>query len=140
MLKDVKFRQALNWAIDKDKLVEIGLSGYGRPGTTVMPPDEWPADFDAHYEPTAEEKFGFDIAKANQLLDEAGYTDSDGNGIREYKGKDIELRLWARTESDEPARRKASSSPAGSTSAASRSTTTSSTTARCPTSSTTTIR
>jgi peptide/nickel transport system substrate-binding protein len=100
ILKDVKFRQALNWAIDRDKLVEIGLSGKGRPGTTWMPPDEWPADFDAHYEPTAEEKFGFDIAKANQLLDEAGYTDGDGNGIREYKGKDIELRLWSRTESD----------------------------------------
>ena len=100
MLKDVDFRQALNWAIDRDKLVEIGLTGYGRPGTTWMPPDEWPADFDAHYEPTAEEKFGFDIAKANQLLDEAGYTDSDGNGIREYKGKDIELRLASRNESD----------------------------------------
>ena len=33
------------------------------------------------------------------MLDEAGYTDSDGNGIREYKGKDIKLRLWSRSES-----------------------------------------
>jgi peptide/nickel transport system substrate-binding protein len=100
VLKDVKFRQALNWAIDRNKLVEIGLAGYGRPGTTWMPPDEWPADFDAHYQPTPEELYGFDLAKANQLLDEAGYTDSNGNGIRENKGKDISLRLYARSESD----------------------------------------
>ena len=99
VLKDVKFRQALNWAVDKEQLVAIGWGGYARPATTIMPPDEWPADFDAHYEPTAEEAFSFDIAKANQLLDEAGYTDSDGNGIREYKGKDIKLRLASRSES-----------------------------------------
>jgi len=99
VLRETDFRQALNWALDKEKLVEVGLSGYGRPGTTMMPPDEWPADFDAHYEPTPEETYGFDIAKANQLLDAGGYKDSDGNGIREYKGKDIELRLWARSES-----------------------------------------
>jgi peptide/nickel transport system substrate-binding protein len=101
VLKDVKFRQALNWAVDKQKLCDIAWNGYAEPATTIMPPDEWPAGFDAHYEPTAEEKFGFDIAKANQLLDEAGYKDTDGNGIREYKGKDIKLRLESRAESTE---------------------------------------
>ena len=71
----------------------------GRPGTTAIPPDEFPADWDAHYEPTAEEMYSFDLEKAGQLLDEAGYTDNDGDGLREYKGKPIELRLWARSES-----------------------------------------
>jgi len=98
-LKDIDFRRALNWAVDKQRLVDVGLAGYGRPGTTICPPDEWPPGRDPHYEPTAEEAYGFDIAKANQLLDEAGYTDSDGDGIREYKGKDIKLRLWSRSES-----------------------------------------
>ena len=101
VLRDVKFRQALNWAVDKEKLVAIGWNGHARPATTIMPPGEWPDDFDAHYEPTAEEAYGFDVAKANQLLDEAGYTDADGDGIREYKGKDIKLRLMARTQSAE---------------------------------------
>ena len=100
VLKDVKFRQALNWAVDKNQLVSIGLSGYGRPGISLMPPDEWPADRDPSFQPSAEEAYGFDIAKANQLLDEAGYKDSDGNGIREYKGKDIKLRLWGWSQSD----------------------------------------
>ena len=101
VLRDVKFRQALNWAVDKERLVAIGWNGFARPATSIMPPGEWPAGFDAHYEPTAGEAYGFDIAKANQLLDEAGYTDSNGDGIREYKGKNIKLRLMSRTQSAE---------------------------------------
>ncbi|HOT23512.1 MAG TPA: ABC transporter substrate-binding protein [Thermoleophilia bacterium] len=99
VLRDVKFRQALNWAVDKQKCVDIAWSGLAVPGTTVIPPDEFPADWDAHYEPTADETYGFDLDKARQLLDEAGYTDSDGDGVRESKGKPIKLRLWARSES-----------------------------------------
>jgi peptide/nickel transport system substrate-binding protein len=99
VLKDVKFRQALNWAVDREKLVQVGLSGYGRPGSTVCPPDEYPTSWNAHYEPSPEQKYGFDIEKAKQLLDAAGYVDSDGNGMREDKnGKPITLRLWARNE------------------------------------------
>ena len=101
VLKDVEFRQALSWAVDKERLVAIGWSGYATPATTIMPPGQWPADFDAHYEPTAEETYGFDIAKANQLLDEAGYTDSNGDGVREFEGKNIKLRLQSRTQSVE---------------------------------------
>ena len=69
------------------------------PGTTMIPPDQYPADWDAHWEPPADVAYGFDLEKAEQLLDEAGYTDNDGDGIREYKGKPIKLRLWARSES-----------------------------------------
>ena len=120
VLKDVKFRQALNWAVDKNQLVSIGLSGYGRPGVSLMPPDDWPDDRDPSFQPSPEEAYGFDIAKANQLLEEAGYTDSDGNGVREYKGKDIKLRSGD-GRGPTPPRRRQSSSQAGSSSAASRS-------------------
>ena len=99
ILRDVKFRQALNWAVDRDKINEISWSGRGRPGTTVIPPDEFPKDWDAHYQPTPEEMYGFDLDKAGQLLDEAGYTDTNGDGTREWKGKPITLRLWSRSES-----------------------------------------
>ena len=38
----------------------------------------------------------FDLAKAGSMLDEAGYKDADGDGLREDKaGKPIKLRLWA---------------------------------------------
>jgi peptide/nickel transport system substrate-binding protein len=99
VLRDVRFRQALEWAIDKQQLVKIGLSGFGQPGSTMMPPGEWPPNLDAHYQPTSQEAFGFDIAKANQLLDAAGYKDTNGDDIRDYKGKPIVLRLWGRSES-----------------------------------------
>ena len=99
VLRDVKFRQALSWAVDRQKCVALGYGGYAQPGTTIITPGQWPADFDAHYEPTPQEAFGFDLDKARQLLDEAGYRDADGDGVREYKGKPIRLRLNARTDS-----------------------------------------
>jgi peptide/nickel transport system substrate-binding protein len=97
-LKDVKFRQALNYAIDKQKMVDIVMMGYTQAGTTIIPPDYY-HDPDWHWEPTADVKYTFDPEKAKQLLDDAGYKDTDGDGIREYKGKPINLRLVARDES-----------------------------------------
>jgi peptide/nickel transport system substrate-binding protein len=99
VLRDVKFRQALNWAIDKQKCVDVAWDGRAVPGTTMLPPGQFPPDWDAHWEPPAEQAYGFDLDRANQLLDEAGYADEDGDGIREYEGEPIKLRLWARTES-----------------------------------------
>ncbi len=49
---------------------------------------------------TEEETYEFDLEKANQILEDAGYTDSDGNGIREYEGEDIVLRYALRSESE----------------------------------------
>ena len=95
-LTDPKFRAAIAHAIDKETLVERVLSGLGTPGTT-MSPSANPAWIP---ELTADEGYEFDLAKANQILDDAGYTDSDGNGIREYKGEDIVLRYAIRTESE----------------------------------------
>ena len=99
VLRDVRFRRALSWGIDRAKCAALGWGGYARPGTTVLPPDEWPADFNAHWQPSPAQTIGFDLAKARRLLDEAGYRDTDGDGIREYGGAPIVLRLWARSDS-----------------------------------------
>src|SRR5450756_1653226 len=58
---------------------------------------------DSHWTPPAGDPstYTFDLEKAKAALDAAGYTDTNGNGIREYKGKDIKLRLYARSESPE---------------------------------------
>ena len=50
------------------------------------------------WSPAPEETFGFDLDKAGQMLDAAGYKDADGDGVREHDGKPIELRLWARSD------------------------------------------
>jgi len=99
-LLDPKFRQALNYAVDLQKAADIVWLGYATPGTTIIPPDYY-SDPDWHWEPPADVKYTYDPATANQLLDEAGYPDADGDGTRDYKGKPIELGLIARSESPE---------------------------------------
>jgi len=98
VLKDWKFRQALNWAVDKDKIAAVPYGGHALPATTVVTAGYY-TDPDWHWEPPSDMLYGFDLAVAGQKLDEAGYKDADGDGVRDYEGKPIELRLWARSES-----------------------------------------
>jgi peptide/nickel transport system substrate-binding protein len=100
VLRDWKFRNALNWAVDLQKVVDLVWLGYSPPGTTIIPPDYY-SDPDWHWEPPEGVKYTFDPETAKQKLDEAGYPDSDGDGVREYEGKPIELSLIARSESAE---------------------------------------
>ncbi|HUG65470.1 MAG TPA: ABC transporter substrate-binding protein [Gaiellaceae bacterium] len=95
-LTDLAFRQAIAHAIDKETLVERVLNGIATPGTTMSPSPNpsWIPEL------TEEETYEFDLEKANQILDDAGYTDSNGNGIREYEGEDIVLRYAIRSESE----------------------------------------
>ena len=99
VLQDPAFRTALQWAVDKEKIVSIGYNGNATAADTILTKDFYPPDADFHLTP--EDPYTFDLEKAKAALDDAGYTDADGNGIREYQGKDITLRLYARTESPE---------------------------------------
>jgi peptide/nickel transport system substrate-binding protein len=95
VLKDVRFRTALDTAIDRDKLVAIAYGGEAVPGTTILPPENW-RDPDYHWQPPAGVLRTFSLEEAGRLLDEAGYEDTDGDGVREDKdGKPIKLRMWA---------------------------------------------
>ena len=100
VLQDVKFRQALSWAVDKAKIVATCMGGYADVGQSILVPST-----DDAWTPTTTEAFGYDLEKAKQLLDAAGYKDTDGDGIREDKqGKPVKLRLWTREESPEQQR------------------------------------
>ena len=102
-LTDPAFRRALQWAVDKDKIVSVAYQGHARAATTIIQPDFYAKETDYHWQPPEGDPntYTFDLERAKQELENAGYTDSDGNGIREYEGKDIKLRLYARTESAE---------------------------------------
>ncbi|MEP7203416.1 MAG: ABC transporter substrate-binding protein [Ilumatobacteraceae bacterium] len=95
-LKDKKVRQAINHAIDRDLLVEKTLVGHGKPGTAI-PPSADPA-WDLKI---ADDKlFKYDPDKANALLDEAGWIDTNGNGTRDKDGQELQLRYFDRSEGD----------------------------------------
>jgi len=99
VLRDWKFRNALNWAIDKQKLVALAYNGYATPGSTIFEPNFYDPSLDWHWTPPASEAYTFDLQKAGQMLTAAGYPLV--NGVRLNKqGKPIVLRLWGRTDSD----------------------------------------
>ena len=59
VLRDLKFRQAISWAVDKQKIVDTALSGYGAVGQSIIGPFT-----DGAWTPSPEETFGYDMAKA----------------------------------------------------------------------------
>jgi len=101
VLTDPKFRQALQWAVDKEKITSIGYKGFARPGSTIVMDQYYSPEADYHWTPPAGVAYTFDLEKAKAALDAAGYTDTNGDGIRDYKGKPITLRLYSRAESAE---------------------------------------
>ena len=97
-LQDVDVRHAIHHAIDKQVLFDRVINGYGVQGTTlsVSPDPAWkPAIPEA-------EQYTYDPAKAQQLLDDAGYVDTNGDGVREMPGGGQELvfRYAERSESE----------------------------------------
>jgi len=98
VLRDPRFRQALNWAVDQNKLVQVAYNGHALPGTSVIPAGYYDPALDWHWEPPASMKYTFDPGKAQAALDAAGYRDTNADGIRDYKGEPIVLRLFVRSE------------------------------------------
>jgi peptide/nickel transport system substrate-binding protein len=94
-LKDVRVRQAINYAINRPLLVSRVLDGYGQPGSSIIPPI-YAAQ---HYTPTTD-AMNYDPAKANQILDAAGYKkDSHGIRVNPKTHQEVSLRLYARSDS-----------------------------------------
>jgi peptide/nickel transport system substrate-binding protein len=99
-LTDVTVRRAIRMAIDSDTLTEKVLQGYGVPGDSIIPPVSVEG---ARWAPTGDEVIPFDIEGAKQLLEDAGYTDTDGDGVREMPpgsldpGRPLEFRYYVRS-------------------------------------------
>lgn len=74
-LADLKVRQAIAHAIDKDFVVKTIFLGFARPATGLVPA------FDKVFYAADTQQYPFDITKAEKLLDEAGYK-RGGDGIR----------------------------------------------------------
>jgi peptide/nickel transport system substrate-binding protein len=101
VLRDPAFRVALDYAVDRERIVQLVYNGRAKPGYTMINADTW-RDPDFHWEPPEGVKRPYDPAKARELLDAAGYKDTDGDGFRETKdGKPLSLRLLVTNDSPE---------------------------------------
>src|SRR5450759_3575289 len=65
-----------------------------------MPPGSW-ENPDYHWAPADGVRRDYDPEKAKQILDAAGYKDTNADGIREFKGKPITISLLGSTKSPE---------------------------------------
>ena len=73
ILKDVRARQAIAYAIDRQPLIHYLMRDSARPAASVLPPESWAYDANVRQYP-------HDPAHARQLLDSAGYPPT--NGVR----------------------------------------------------------
>jgi peptide/nickel transport system substrate-binding protein len=83
--KDLRVRKAITLGINRDAFVESLLEG-----KTTVPATQWP---NSSWENASLKADGYDPDGAMALLEEAGYTDKDGDGIREGEcgGEEVKL-------------------------------------------------
>lgn len=77
--QDLRVRQAINYAVDKDEIIRGVMLGLGRAATGPFLPESW-----AYNREVRETKY--DPQKAKALLKEAGWQDLDADGILEKAG------------------------------------------------------
>jgi peptide/nickel transport system substrate-binding protein len=82
-LSDRTVRQALALAIDRDTIAQqlYGVAGKATPNFLVAPAE--------YVSPNT--KYEYNPEKAKQLLDQAGWKDSNGNGIRDKNGIEMQM-------------------------------------------------
>ena len=71
-LNDVRVRQAISYAVDRESLIRDLLLGQGKLAHSILPEESWAY--------TPGQKYSFDPSLAKKLLDEAGLKDPDGDG------------------------------------------------------------
>ena len=76
-LADARVRRALTMGTNRAEIVQAILQGYGEVANSSVPPFHWA------YDPSVAVASEYDPAGAAALLEEAGWVDRDGDGVRE---------------------------------------------------------
>ena len=84
-LDNVKVRQAIAYAIDRESLIKNLLLGLGKIAHSIIPEESWA------YSPG--QSYSYNPAMAKRLLDEAGFPDPDGDGPKMRFNKPIVYKL-----------------------------------------------
>jgi len=83
---DVRVRQAINYAINKQEIIDGVLLGLGEPVASPYKPG-------TRWSNPALKPYPYDPAKAKALLKAAGYEDHDGDGIVDKDGKPLSFEI-----------------------------------------------
>lgn len=83
---DIRVRKAINYAINKQELIDGVLLGMGEPvASPYKPGTRWT---NPNLSP-----YSYDPARARELLREAGFKDTNGDGILERNGKPLTFEI-----------------------------------------------
>jgi peptide/nickel transport system substrate-binding protein len=90
--RDVQFRRAIAHAVDKESIIRLVQLGFAEPLWSPVPPSNV-----LFHNPNVR-TYPFNLAKARELLDAAGYIDHDGDGVREMpRGTPVRFVLTTNT-------------------------------------------
>ncbi|HRA47649.1 MAG TPA: ABC transporter substrate-binding protein [Thermomicrobiales bacterium] len=88
LFQQVEVRHALLYAIDRESLVKNSLLGFGQVANGSQP------ELSIAFKPDEiTTKYVYDVEKAKQLLADAGWADSDGDGIVEKDGQKLSFQV-----------------------------------------------
>jgi len=93
LFREKRVRQAISYAIDKEEIIDVVLLGLGVVATGPYKPGTW------YYNPHVK-RYPYDPEKAKELLREAGWRDSDGDGILDKDGRPFQFTIllnWGNT-------------------------------------------
>jgi nickel transport system substrate-binding protein len=85
-LDDPVVRKAISYALNRTEMIEIARGGHGTATYSTIPESYFPAYYNesGRFPET-------NVTYANQLLDDAGYIDTDEDGIRNFPASEDEL-------------------------------------------------
>ena len=82
---NINVRKAMIYAVNQDELAQTAFQDLGLPAYSVISPTTWA------YDEGAANLYRYDPAEAARLLEEAGWVDADGDGIREKDGETLTI-------------------------------------------------
>ena len=82
---NVDVRKAMILAVNQEELAQTAFQSLGLPATSVISPTTWA------YDEGAASLYSYDPEEAARLLEEAGWVDSDGDGLREKDGEKLTI-------------------------------------------------